>query len=625
MTTLARVVFALLVAASFGAFFVAQRLKGAESVAEITQLKRYFSPNGDRRRDVNRITFKVKEAGPVTVTIVNRDGDRVRRLADDLDARPGRPVRVVWDGRTDDGLRAADGLYRMQVGLRRTGRTVVAAGSFNIDTTAPKPVVMSVTPPIAGPVPGAFEIRARGVGRRRAPRFRVMRTDVNPVTEVARFRGRAGSRRGVWDGLIDGIPAPPGTYMVIVAVRDRSGNEGTAPAVLPPVQGQVRGRPGITVRQITAQPPLEPVRAGQRIEFFVDSRRRSYRWSIRRVGIAHVIKKGSAAPGRTLAVRAPDAESGAYLLQVRSGRYSAQVPFLVQAPERARLLVVVPAITWLGVDKVDDDGDGLPNTLETGGPVKWPRVIAGNRGLPATFADQTAPLLVFLDRARIRYDLTSDIALTRSRDPRATDREGVILAGPQRWVGRSLARRLRRYVEDGGRLASFGTDSLRRGVRVGANRLTQPTQPTPVDPFGARLEPIRRPRAGEDGQTPLPLTALADDPALGLLTGSDGVVDAFGRLEESEARPQARGGKVVTALGQDVTDAERADAEEKGEQPREALPALTAARLGKGVVVRVGLTDWVVRAGTDREVGQITRNIVDVLRRVKPRVRSATR
>jgi hypothetical protein len=65
--------------------------------------------------------------------------------------------------------------------------------------------------------------------------------------------------------------------------------------------------------------------------------------------------------------------------------------------------------------------------------------------------------------------------------------------------------------------------------------------------------------------------------------------------------------------------------EEKGEQPRTALPALTAARLGTGLVVRVGLSEWVERAGTNREVGQITRNIVDVLRRVKPRVRSATR
>ena len=625
MTRLARVVFALLVVATFGAFFVAQRLKGAESVAEITRVMRYFSPNGDGRRDVDRIAFTVKEAGRVTVTIVNRDGDRVRRLADGIDARPGKPVRVIWNGRTDAGLRAPDGLYRLQVGLRRTGRTVIVPGSFNVDTTAPRPVVQSVTPPIGGPVPGAFEIRARGVGRRLPPHFRILRTAVSPVEEVARFDGRAGSRRGVWDGRAGDVPAPPGTYMVVVAVRDRSGNVGTAPAVLPPVPGQVRGRPGITVRQITAEPPLEPVRAGARVEFFVDARRRPYRWSIRRVGTGQRLKRGRGAPGRTLALRAPTGVSGAYLLQLRSGRYSTSVPFLVQAPQRARLLVVVPAITWLGVDKVDDDGDGLPNTLETGGPVKWPRVIMGVHGLPAGFADETARLLVFLDRARIRYDLTSDIALARSRDPRATDREGVALAGALRWVPRALARRLRRYVEDGGRLASFGTESMRRGVHVGANRLTRPTQATPTDPFGARLEPVARPRIGADGRTPVPLSALAEDASLGLLTGTDGVLDAFGRLEESQERAATRRAKVLVALGQDVTDAERAQAEAKGELPRTALPALTATRLGKGVVVRVGLTDWLARAAQDRAVAQITRNIVDVLRRVTPRVRSAGR
>jgi hypothetical protein len=41
--------------------------------------------------------------------------------------------------------------------------------------------------------------------------------------------------------------------------------------------------------------------------------------------------------------------------------------------------------------------------------------------------------------------------------------------------------------------------------------------------------------------------------------------------------------------------------------------------------VRVGLTDWVKRAEQDREVAQITRNIIDVLRRVKPRLRSGRR
>ena len=452
----------------------------------------------------------------MTVTIVDRDGERVRRVTDGIEARPGTPVRVVWDGRTDEGLRAPDGLYRMQVGLRRTGRTVIAAGSFNVDTTAPRPVVLSVTPPIAGPVPGSFEIRARGVGTRRAPRFRILRTDVSPVREVARFRGRAGQpprrlerarrRRARAAGHLHGRRrgARP--------LGQRGDRARGAPAGAGPGARQARHHRAPDHRAAAAR-----ARARRR------ARRVLRRLAAALVPLEHP-PRGHRAPGqegqrRCRAARSPCARRATSRAptcsQVRSGRYSARVPFLVQAPERARLLVVVPAITWLGVDKVDDDGDGLPDTLEAGGPVKWPRVIAGDQGLPATFADQTAPLLVFLDRARIRYDLTSDIALARSRDPRATDREGVVLAGSLRWVPRTLARRLRRYVEDGGRLASFGTESLRRGVRVGTNRLTRPTQPTPTDPFGARLEPLARPRAGEDGGGPVPLTALADDPALG--------------------------------------------------------------------------------------------------------------
>lgn len=625
MTLFARAVFVLLVGATFSAFFVAQRLKSAPPVVELARLTKFFSPNGDGRRDVNRISFTVKEADDVTVSVVGSDGGRVRRLATGGRALPFRPVRLVWDGRTDDGRVARDGLYRLRFALRRQGRSVVVQRAIELDTTAPRPVVLSVKPPIAGPVPGGFEVRVRGAGRRRAPRFAVLRTDVSPLRQVARFSGRKGSRRAVWDGRVDGRPAPPGTYIVVPSVEDRAGNVGTAPAALPPEPGEVPGRPGITVRHITAQPPLRPVRAGERVEFLVDSRRRSYRWRVRRVGAARPVKKGSAAPGRPLIMRAPGGISGAYLLELRSGRYSTRVPFLVQAPKRARLLVVLPAITWLGLDRVDDDGDGLPNRLGTGGPVKWPRVIDGDGGLPAGFTAAAAPLLVFLDRARIRYDLTTDLALADSRDPRATDREGVVLAGALRWVPRELATRLRRYAADGGRVASFGTETLRRGVQVGATRLTRPTQPTSTDPFGARLEPVRRARPDGDGRSPLPLAALADDRALGLLTGSDGTLGGFAVIEESGVRSESRRAKVLVALGQEVTDAERAEAEAKGELPRDPEPAFTATRLGKGLVVRVGLPEWLDHARSDAEVAQITRNIVDILRRVRPRLRSFER
>ena len=88
-----------------------------------------------------------------------------------------------------------------------------------------------------------------------------------------------------------------------------------------------------------------------------------------------------------LAFRAPTGPSGVYLLELRSGRWHTTVPFLVQAEKRSSVLVVVPTITWLGTDKVDDRPfDGIPNTLSGGGTVRWPRVFVGEDGLPAGFA-----------------------------------------------------------------------------------------------------------------------------------------------------------------------------------------------------------------------------------------------
>ena len=38
-------------------------------------------------------------------------------------------------------------------------------------------------------------------------------------------------------------------------------------------------------------------------------------------------------------------------------------------------LVVLPALTWQGVNPVDDTGDGLPNTLRAGTPVALDRPL----------------------------------------------------------------------------------------------------------------------------------------------------------------------------------------------------------------------------------------------------------
>src|SRR5262249_30905317 len=95
------VIFGVLVAATFAAFFVAQRLKAAPSVVQQFNAYSTFSPNGDGRWDASHITFKVKQADDVTVEILDADGDPVRTLMDDKPLAAYTPIKpsLSWDGR----------------------------------------------------------------------------------------------------------------------------------------------------------------------------------------------------------------------------------------------------------------------------------------------------------------------------------------------------------------------------------------------------------------------------------------------------------------------------------------------------------------------------------------------
>jgi hypothetical protein len=323
----------------------------------------------------------------------------------------------------------------------------------------------------------------------------------------------------------------------------------------------------------------------------------------------------------TIATQAPGGVSGVYILEVRAGRYSAQVPVAVQASKRAPLLVVLPMVRWLGTNQLDDPRrpDGIPNTLANGSTVAYPRAFPGEDGLPEGFADEVAPLLVMLDRARIRYDVTTDVALSLDAGPRAGERAGVLFAGPSQWVSRPLAKRLREYVEGGGRVGLFGPGGLRGGVQVGTTRLTRPTPAGPEDAFGARLSEPRE-LAGEPD-----LGQLEDDTqTLRIFDGWDGFVGGFERVEELIS--PGDGAEVVAGIGQLVTEEEVLEAQEAGEEPREERPALSAVKQGKGYVFRIGIEGWTERiAEGDADVVQITRNVVDLLRRVTPRPRTGLR
>jgi hypothetical protein len=623
MTIVARVTFLVLVGASFSAFFVAQRLKSTPPFIEVRALTQFFSPNGDGQRDVNRISIRLRVSDDATVDVVNLDGDRIKRLADSTPMVAHRPLRLVWDGRGDDGRVVADGQYRLRVALRKENRSATVQKTTTVDTRAPKSEVCVGVPcsnkkdvgNIVSQGDRRIKIYIKGVSPWYATTFKLFRTDEGKPRFVADLpQLRAGFHRKVWDGLVGGEPLPPGTYLVQATVRDKAGNFGVTPSEF--AVGAIPGRPGLTVRGLAAQPPLRPVTAGQRVEFHVDSRSAPYRWRVRRVGDSAVRKRGSeTAP--VLAFRAPTGPSGVYLLELRSGRWHTTVPFLVQAEKRSSVLLVVPTISWLGADKVDDRPfDGLPNTLSDGGTVRWPRAFVGTDGLPAGWSE-LAPLLVWLDRQRIRYDLTSDLDLDLTRNPRASDRAGVLFAGSERWITRTLAKRLKSYVSAGGRVAMLGGDSMLRGVRLRvftdgeAGTLSRATQPTSTDPFGARIAKVRTLPA------PVTLSQFEGDTSYGLMEGANDLPD-FKVLEEASL---VTGKANLAAVGQPLSAEEEAAAASSGKDPRELRPALSATQVGKGVVIRVGLPEWTSKL-RDPNVSQVTHNIVDILRDVQPRIRS---
>ena len=102
MTALARVAFALLIAATFSAFFVAQQLKSAPSFINRVDVVEHFSPVCECPRAVQTLTFRLKESDDVTVDVVDLNGSRVARVATARPVRAYYLARVAREGRRPD-------------------------------------------------------------------------------------------------------------------------------------------------------------------------------------------------------------------------------------------------------------------------------------------------------------------------------------------------------------------------------------------------------------------------------------------------------------------------------------------------------------------------------------------
>lgn len=595
------VVFGVLVAATFAAFFVAQRLKNAPSVVQNLMVTYTFSPNGDGRYDAAHITFKLKKADDVSVEMLDADGDPVRTLMDDEHLPAYTPIdpSLSWDGRDDDGQLVPDGRYRIRITLRHLGRSVIVQRSIVKDTQAPRPKVRSIGPSkeygpeiLPEPTGKPAHIRFDPVGYR--GKLMIFKTSGGAPRPVFERPLRKGVTTFDWNGQTDaGRRASPGTYVVVLQWRDFPGNIGNSVPLdratgLPILdRGKLPGKGGITVRYLAARTPVTQVKARDTVDIKVDARQQRYQWEVRALGTSSV-RAHSTKAKTTPDVRfeAPGGKSRMYVFSAHTATRSTRVVFGVQAraavagtaAEPHGVLVVLPYTTWQGRNPVDDDGDGAPNTLDLGLPARALRYWAGD-GLPQGFTDVEANAFRWLDGQGKRYDITTDLALLGKTGPQLAGHTGVLIPGDARWLPSKVRAALRAFVRAGGTVASLGTDSLRRTVAFDAKtgRFVKPGPRRPVDLFGAAI--------GNLVDKPTDLTNFTNDPKLDLFKGADGV---FHDVEAWE--PTEDVGADAKLLSDAVTS-----------QGLGAKPVVVAARFGKGLVIRPGFPSLARRAAEDSD------------------------
>jgi flagellar hook assembly protein FlgD len=533
-------------------------------------------PTSFRRMSIS--FYLLKQADDVTVQIVDAQGAVVDTLASDRHMVRNVRVKFTWDGKRSDGAVVTPGNYYVQVMLIHQHRTVristASTGAAEPVRVQTKPTPIKITAvradhgelPAVMPQPSGrpVAIHFTVIGNT-PPTIRIYRTDVSGKPKlVDSFRARS-LHTAFWNGTeTDGTPAPQGTYLASVTAVDQTCTRSTFPTSLPPASGSTPND-GITVRYLAAQPPVSAIAPGATATVEVDSRRHAYTWALRRAGSSAVLRSGhSSTVG--LQVAMPGGSDGLYVLSLRYGTHRTAVPLVtgVTSPPSGTghgVLVVLPALTWQGLNPVDDNDDGLPNTLSAGDPIRLARPFA--HGLPSGFAD-VAGLLSYLGRAGLSYSLTTDLSLVSEGQALLHPYSGVVFAGSERWLPSATGSAISTYVERGGHVLSLGIGAFQRDVTVSGDQATDPGSPHTVDDLQAR------PGAVESAHGSL---VLVDENRQNLFSSTAQAISGFKRFQVfGPVQPPAR---LLTSAG-----------------IAPSAPAVIGYSLGRGAVVDVGLVGF---------------------------------
>ena len=227
-------------APTFAAFFVAQRLKSTPPVINVRKITQLLLAQRRREARRQRHLDRLKVADDATVDVVNLDGDRVRRLAENVPMQPDRPLRLVWDGKADGGARVPDGQYRLRVSLRDEGRSATSRRRRGWTRRPRRPQVcigvhVHRTRERHGRTSisqGDREIKLYVQRRPRASRRSSGLSAPTRASRAGRDLRPPGQRTGACAGTGSWTASrwTAGVYLVQARVRDRAGNVGVTPA-----------------------------------------------------------------------------------------------------------------------------------------------------------------------------------------------------------------------------------------------------------------------------------------------------------------------------------------------------------------------------------------------------------
>jgi flagellar hook capping protein FlgD len=294
-----------LLVATAAAFAITEHLKLIKSPVFGPLVSKTFSPACHCLTDRAHVSIRLRHSTVVTVTIVDSHQKTVATLAYKQPEPKGR-AHWPWDGRTDAGTAAPDGVYRPEISLPHRTYLLVA-NRIVLDTIAPK--VLSAR--------GGKTVLLAGPRRSVAIRYDLSEQAHALVYLDGRriIRGRPIRQRDKvkWAGTLGGRPLPPGSYVLSVGAQDDAGN--VTPAAS-------RKNVTVVVRYIVLAPARLAVRSGARFKVHVHTAAPRYTW---RLGHRHGAQRG-----KVLRLRAPTTP-GTYRLVVSENGHAATAVVRVRA------------------------------------------------------------------------------------------------------------------------------------------------------------------------------------------------------------------------------------------------------------------------------------------------------